>query len=34
LARREPVFDDSTMPAPLNPATLPLDITALRALLL
>jgi transposase len=34
LARRESVLEDSAMPAPLDPATLPLDITALRALLL
>jgi transposase len=34
LARRESVLEDSTMPAPLDPATLPLDIATLRALLL
>jgi transposase len=34
LARREPVLEDSAMPAPLDPTTIPLDITALRDLLL
>jgi hypothetical protein len=34
LARRESVLEDSAMPAPLDPATIPLDIAALRALLL
>jgi transposase len=34
LARRESVLEDSAMPAPLDPETLPLDITALRDLLL
>jgi transposase len=34
LARRESVLEDSAMPVPLDPATMPLDIAALRALLL
>jgi transposase len=34
LARRESILEDSAMPAPLDPAALPLDITALRDLLL
>jgi transposase len=34
LARRESVLEDSAMPAPLAPAAIPLDIAALRALLL
>jgi hypothetical protein len=34
LARRESVLEDSAMPAPLDPTTIPLDITALRDLLL
>jgi hypothetical protein len=34
LARRESVLEDSAMLAPLDPATLPLDITALRDMLL
>jgi transposase len=34
LARRESVLEDSAMPAPLDPAALPLDMTTLRAVLL
>jgi transposase len=34
LSRRESVLENSAMPAPLDPATLPLDIAALRDLLL
>lgn len=34
LERRESVLDDSLMPAPLDPATLPDNVVALRALLL
>jgi transposase len=33
FARREPVLEDSVMPAPLDPTAIPLDITALRDLL-
>jgi transposase len=34
LERRESLLDDSSMPTPLDPATLPRNVTALRSLLL
>ena len=34
MERRESVLDDSPMPAPLDPATLPDNVIALRTLLL